>query len=497
MYTARFFKPTLLIIALALGTVSAHAERLQTHDGEQSIHPATLAKLDSLKNIPEVSLKVPAMQRFHTSTGVPVMFTAIHELPIIDINITFHGGSSKDAIIKRGSYGLSSMVATMLTQGTKNLDEDAFAEAMEQLGAGFAASSSLDFFDVDFRGLSDASELEPALDLFIDALANPAFDTEVLTRNQARMAQLFLSKKEEPAYLAHLQFLKAIYASHPYAYRSHGTPDGVASITRDDLLAYKARYLVRDNAHITITGNLSQTQAQDIAERIAAALPQGEKASHPSHPAATKKAHYHIPYDISQTNIMIGHLGERYSNDPAAMQARLNFSLGNAVLAGGDFNSRLMKEIREKGGYTYGISGSMSRFNQAGYYQISFATQEDKATDAINQTLDIIRDTLDTGIQAHEFELERTSALHAYPMSLATNSAIHGTAVSMLYRDLPDSYMTDRLTRLKNSSLDHANAALKSQIHPDDFIIVTIGKSAPKINGYDTVTIVPADTLLP
>lgn len=470
----------LSVLSLALLPLFGHANVTTT------VSPSTapLPKLDSLKDEKPLKFTIPKMERFTTDNGVPVIFTSVTELPIVDISLTFKGGSAKDSEIRAGGYGIAEMTATMMTQGTANMDENEFAEAAELLGVSFGATAWRDTFTYTFRSLSDDEQLTPALGLFADMIQNPRFDTNILKRNQAQYAVGFAQKKSDPAYIAQSAFFKAIYGDHPYAERTEGNETSVATISRDDLIAYKNKYLVSGNAHISITGDLSLDEAKTIANRLSATLPKGNKASDLPTPKTPKPTHIHVPYDSTQTHILIGHLGEKDSTDPAILQERTNFSLGNSVLAGGDFNARLMKEIRDKGGYTYGITGGMAIYDEKGYYQIKFSTQTERAKEAIGKTLDVVNDTLKAGISSDELELERTSRKYAYPTSLATNQAIHSTATQLNYDGLPDSHITDALTRLEMATLTDVNATLNRYVRPDEFIIVTLGKEKPNLDQF-------------
>lgn len=440
-----------------------------------------LPALDSLSNDKPLDLKIPNMERF-VIDDVPVIFTQIDELPILDISMTFKGGSAKDDTIRKDGYGIANMTATMMTQGTTHLDENEFAERAELLGVGFGAVAGRDTFEYSFRSLSDQKELYPALDLFVDMIENPRFDETILKRNQAQADIGFEFDKQNPSRLAHLAFLETLYDTHPYAMPTSGTQTSVATISRDDLVNYKNRYLTKNNAHLAITGDLSRDDAHAIATRLINALPKGEAVSDLPTPATPKPTHVHLDFDSTQTHVYIGHLGEKNTKDPAEFQRRTNFSLANSVLAGGDFNAYLMKEIRDKHGYTYGISGGMTIFDEKGYYRIGFSTQSEKVVDAITKTLQVIDNARTNGIRQSEFELERTSRKYAYPMSLATNLAIHHTASALNYQNLPDSHITDYLVRLDNATLDSVNASLKTYIRPHEFVIVTIGKEKPDLS---------------
>ena len=469
-----------LILALLLSTIPALATH-HSHTTQKIANDKPLPLLDSLTDNKPLDLKIPHMERF-VEQGVPTIFTQIDELPILDISITFKGGSAKDDTIRPDGYGIANMTATMMTQGTHNLDENEFAEHAELLGARFGASTSRDAFHFTFRSLSDDKELLPALDLFTDMIKNPRFDENILKRNLAQADLGFERDKQNPSRLAHLAFLKTLYGTHPYAMPTSGIQSSVATIHREDLIAYKNKYLTQDNAHIAITGDISISQAKTIAHRLVSALPKGEKVPNLPTPIPPKPQHIHLPYDSTQTHIYIGHLGDKHTTDPTELQNHTNFSLGNAILAGGDFNAHLMTEIRKKGGYTYGIRGGMTTFDERGYYRISFSTQTDKATKAIEETLQVIKNTRKNGITDRELNLERTRRKYAYPMMLDTNSAIHNTALTLNYNNLPDSHITDYLVRLDNATLSDVNHALNTYIRPDEFIIITIGKQKPDLS---------------
>lgn len=472
-------KTTLKILALGLLLTIGNAQASVIQTPSQTTTP--LPALESLKNDKPLTFNLPNMQRFDSKNGVPVIFTQLRELPIVDISITFGAGSAQDNQIKANGYGIAALTATMMTQGTTEMDEHAFAKASELLGAAFGAVAFKDTFVYRLRSLSDKEQLTPALTLFGQMISSPSFDPAILKRNQDQILLSFSAQQERPNQLGRKQFFKTLYGTHPYAIATEGTAQSVVGITREDLLAYKNTFLVADNAYISITGDLSAKQAQDIANRLSANLPKGQKVSALPSPSKPSPSHLHIPYDSKQTHVFIGHLGEKSTTDPNKLQELTNFSLGNSVLAGGDFNAHLMKEIRDKHGYTYGIGGNMTTLEERGYYLISFATQNDKASDAIKKTLHTINHTLSTGISQDELELERSARLSAYPMSLATNSAIHATATHLNIKNLPDSHISDYPKRLQHATLNDVNQALRTFIRPDEFIIITIGKDKPDL----------------
>ena len=481
MFFKRLFLTPIItaIFLLCSPTLSFSSIQIAT---DTEFNAQNLPKLDSLKKGKPLNLNIPKMQRFTTTNGIPVIFTAVHELPIVDISILFDGGSSRDSELKKDGFGIANMTANLITKGTKNLNEDAFSWQAERLGVTLGANVNQDSFAYVFRSLADDNELLPALSLFTDMIANPLFDKDTVKRaKETTLIGLKLSEQSAD-YLATTAFLNAIYGTHPYAKDTIGTQSSVANISADDLKHYHQRYLVAQNAYISITGDLSEQKARQIAEQLSMALPNGNKATLTPAPKKPKPTHIHVDYDSPQTVIIIGHLGAKDAKTAKEIEQELNFRLGNKVLAGGDFNARLMTAIRKQGGYTYGITGSMITYAQNGVYRIRFSTTTDKAKEAIKKTLKIIKDTLETGISENELRLTTTSLRHAYPMTLSNNLAIHNMATYLNKENLPDSYVSGFLSRLDNVTVANVNHTLKSQIHPDEFMIVTVGKQKPDLS---------------
>ncbi|WP_367104409.1 M16 family metallopeptidase [uncultured Psychrobacter sp.] len=439
-----------------------------------------LSKLTSIDNAKPLKVTVPTIEHFTTAAGVPVSFVQASTLPIVDIDLRFNAGSARDGNIRTQGFGIASMTATMLTQGTENLAEDDFTRAVETLGINLNSSAYKDMFIVSLRSLSDDEHLLPAIDLMTQMLTEATFDPQILARNKARLLVGLQQQKQDPSSLASLAFDKALYGSHPYAHPSSGTLESVPSIEQKDLTAFQKRYLVADNATLAMTGNLTLAQAKALAEDITSDLPKGSAAATlPEPKPLTQTEHIHIPFPSTQTTVLMGQLGSKRATDPKEQQQQTNFAVGNEVLAGGDFNARLMTEIRQNLGYTYGISGAMNPMLTRGPYQIGFSTRNDKARMAIDASLAVIDDTLDNGITKDEMALTTDNMKNSFPMSFASNAGINGLLGMMNFYKLPDDYLTNYMSRIDDVSLPAVNQTLRDTLDPDKFLIVTVGQDNP------------------
>ena len=476
-----------LFLGLTTLTMTAQADetngeeyRAKASTVDISAPIAALDKLTSLDNAKPLTVTVPEIQSFKTQAGVPVLFVPTTTLPIVDIGLRFNAGSARDGSISKEGFGIANMTATMLEQGSKRLDENAFTRAVETLGIGLSSSAHKDMFIVSLRSLSDDKHLLPAVDLMTQMITEPSFDEQILARNKARLLVGLQQQKQDPGSLASNAFNKALYGDHPYAHQSVGTLETVPNITRQQLIDFKNRYLVAANASLAMTGNLTLAQAKKLAEDITTNLPAGQAAAIlPEPKSLTKSQHIHIPFPSSQTTVLMGQLGDKRATDPQAQQKQTNFAVGNEVLAGGDFNARLMTEVRKNLGYTYGISGSMNPMLARGPYQIGFSTRNDKARAAIDASLAVINDTLDTGITSDEMKLTTDNLKNSFPMGFASNAGVNGLLGMMNFYQLPTSYLSNYVNRIDQVKLPEVNQTLRDTLQPEDFLIVTVGEVNP------------------
>lgn len=482
------------ILTVAVST-AAHAETATDIDNHTrgALDPtapiAALTTLSSLQETnPSLQVKTPDIIHFTTPAGTPVSLVQTHTVPIVDISIYFNAGAARDDAIKQGGYGIASLTATMLDQGTQTKNDNDIAEAIEQLGAELTANAYKDMFIVSLRTLSDEAHLRPATDLMSDILSHPTFPADNLARSKAQYLISLAQEDENPDSIAAKAFAKALYGNHPYAHPTKGTKASIAHIEQADLQAFAQQFLVARNAHIAITGDISAELAKDIAQRLTQALPAGTPA--PKLPDAKPLTHaktIHIPFDSSQTTVIMGQLGSKHEQDATRLQQRQNFAIVDEVVGGGNFQARLMQEVRKKRGLTYGIYSNMTPMQSQGSYTIRFSTRNDKSAEAIQATQQVLKETVQHGISAEELTLTKDSLTNSFPTSFASNAAINATIGMMGFYQLPDSYLTDYIKRLQQADLHSVNQSYASLIDPAKFLIVTVGNTRTTIKTHPPI----------
>ncbi|AOA58626.1 M16 family metallopeptidase [Acinetobacter larvae] len=434
----------------------------------------SLAQLKSLQGVKTTALyQTPFVQELENTAHVRSLFVATQALPIVDIQLTFNAGSAQDEYIGKGLYGLSSLAARLMTEGTDQYSAAEVANRFESLGASFSVSSYRDMFVIRLRSLSDPQHLQPAIDLMLHILNHATFKRSDLSMmlSSSRVGQKQV--QENPISLRSFQFYRSVYQEHPYAYPSAGTNLSLTKITREHLQQFRQQLLVKQNMSIALTGHLSTQQASDIANKISNSLATGQKA--PSLAAANAPQHFnvqYIPASGQQAYVMMGHLAVDYA-DPD----RVALEVANQILGGKGLNSILMRELRVKHGLTYGIYSQLSALQARGVFQISYSTALDDLIFSLTLSHRALIDFVEQPIDQTALDDVKAGMLRAFPMSFSSNERINAQIAAMAFYDLPNTYLKDYQQQLSSLTAKQIHQAVQRHLHPDQLTLVVVAES--------------------
>jgi len=406
------------------------------------------------------------IQTWRTNEGAKVLFVEARELPMFDLRLTFAAGSSHD----QGIPGLAMLTNAMLNEGVPGKDVSAIAAGFEDLGASFGNGAYRDMAVVSLRSLSAAEQREPALALFNQVLGQPTFPEESLARIKNQLLAGFEQQKQNPGKLANLELFQRLYGEHAYGHPSEGTAESIPGIDREQLQAFHARAYAAGNAVIALVGDLSRSEAEALTAAVSAALPAGPALPRIAQPEVPVPGPSHIEFPSNQTHLLIAQLGiDRRDPDYAALY------LGNQMFGGGGFGTRLMEEVREKRGLTYGIYSGFTAMQARGPFLISLQTRADQSAGTLQLIKDMLRDYLSDGPTEAELQRAKRELAGSFPLSTASNAAIVGQLGSMGFYDLPLSYLEDFMAEVQALSLEQVKDALNRHLDPEALVVVTAG----------------------
>lgn len=410
----------------------------------------------------------PQIQHWQTANGARVYFVEAPELPMVDVRVVFDAGSARDG----KQPGLALFTSAMLEEGAAGLDADTIARRFEDLGAQFSAGAYRDMATAGLRSLTKPAILQPALKTFIQVLTRPDFPQKALQRVRKQMLTGLQHQEQDPGAIASKAFYSALYGDHPYATPSDGTLASVKALQRGDLRDFYRRYYVARNAVVAIVGALDRNAAESLAEKLTAGLHQGQRAAEPPSPKPLKQPKTeHIEYPSTQTHILMGQPGiARGDKDYFPLY------VGNHILGGGGFGSRITTEVREKRGLSYSAYSYFAPMHAAGPFVLGLQTRNDNAEKALT----VLRETLETfrseGPTAKELEAAKKNITGGFPLKVDSNSDILGYIAMIGFYDLPLDYL-DRF----NATIDAVTAkqireAFQQRVDPAKMVTVTVGK---------------------
>jgi zinc protease len=416
------------------------------------------------------------IQTWTLANGARVFFVENHSIPILDVSIEFDAGSRRDP---QGKAGTASLTNAMLARGLSEgrapdgsiepaMNEaqisDAFADTAAQRGGGAGSDRA----GASLRSLSSPAERDASVQLLARLLAQPGFPANFFERDKARTISAIKEDLTKPASIGGKAFWRVAYGAHPYAMEA--TVASVEAITRDDLVEFHRRHYVANRAVVAMIGAVSRAEADAIAQQLTVRLPQG--AALPALPEVppVQGQEERIPHPASQSHILIG--------GPALVRGDPDFfalTVGNYVLGGGGFVSRLMQEVREKRGLTYGVSSYFSPMAQPGPFQISLQTQKEQTDNALKVVRDTLSSYLREGPTQAELKAAKDNLIGGFALRIDNNRKILDNIAVIGYYNMPLDYLDTWTDNVAKVTAAEIKAAFNRKIAADRLVTIVVG----------------------
>lgn len=414
-----------------------------------------------------------AIQEVTSPGGIKAWLVENHDIPFTALNIRFKGGTSLDAVGKRGAVNL---MTALIEEGAGDLDSQAFAAARDGMAAEFGFSSDSDGVSVSARFLTETSA--QATDLLHLALTQPRFDAQAIERVRGQVLQNIASSAKDPGTIASDLLSQAAFGDHPYGSSGDGTADSVQVLTRDDLLAAYHGALARDRIYVAAAGDISATDLGLMLDKLLGDLP-ATGAPQPADVALTAKGDVtQQSFPGPQSTISFYQGGIQFE-DPDYFAA----TILNEILGGNGFSSRLMNEVREKRGLTYGIDTSLAAYEHAELLAGSVATSNEKAAETMQVIRDVWADVAKNGVTQKEVDDTKTYLTGAYPLRFDGNKRIASILVGMQMLGLPVTYPAERNAKVDAVTLEDVNRVAATLLTPDKLTFVVVGDAVGVVSG--------------
>jgi len=437
-----------------------------------------------------VKAQVLDIQEITTEGGITAWLVEDDTVPILSLQFAFRGsGSVNDTI---GTQGLARLTSQMMTQGAGDLDATAFQKARKDRSVSLSFNAGRDHFFGTMKTLS--KHQDKAFELLKLALYQPRFEQADLDRMRKSNQSRIRSSLTDPQWIAARISNDFAFAGQAYAMNSGGTLSSLDAIQPDDLREFHSQYLGKKNLVVAASGNIDAETLSTLLDDVFGDLPDVEVAGADNFELANQGKIAFYEKDIPQSIIEIHHpgiardLGADNENDDYFLATVMNY-----VLGGSGFGSRLMEEIREKRGLTYGVYSSLQGYDATALLNVGTSTKNENVPEMLRLIKNEFRSLRNRGISASELRTAKSYLIGSLPLSLTSTNKISNLLLSLQLDDLPVDYLSRREDAIAEMSLDTVNDFVRTALDVDAFTTIIVGnpirnETDPFLAGDNIVT---------
>lgn len=398
--------------------------------------------------------------------GIKAWLVEDHNIPFAALEIQFKGGTSLEAPDKRGVVNL--MTAT-LEEGAGAFDSKGFAEARDALAAKFSFDAGTDSVGVSAKFLTE--NRDQAIDLLREALVTPRFDQDAVDRVREQVLSNLRSNEKDPGTIASEKFDALAFGEHPYGSSGDGTIPTVTALTREDVVTAHKAALARDRVYVAASGDITAEELGVLLDRLLGDLPATGAPLPGAAPWLLPPGVTVVDFPTPQSSVFFGQKAIP-RDDPDFFPA---FIL-NEVIGGGRFTARLMTEVREKRGLTYGIGTYIVNMDQADMILGQFSASNDKVAEAIKVVRAEWGRIVSEGVAPQELEATKTYLTGSYPLRFDGNGPIASILVGMQMDGMPIDYVTTRNAKIEAVTMDDIKRVAARLFKPEALQFVVVGQ---------------------
>lgn len=415
------------------------------------------------------------IEKLDSFKGAQAYLVQTKSLPMVDIEISIDAGDRYDPSAKSG---LATVVGQLMNYGAKSekglLNEAQIADEIADLGANLGVSVSGERAIMRIRTLSRKDLRDRAVQLASAMLSAPTYDAKILAREKQRMTTALLESETKPESVLDRRFRKLVYGDYPLA--NSPTVRSIANISTTDLQQFHRQFYRGDRMIVSIVGDVSKAEAAEIVQGLLQRVPQSGPAiaklpefeRSPVEPLSQREVT--IPFDTQQAHIAMGMTAVTRSNPDY-----FPLLVGNYVLGGGGFVSRLMSEVREKRGLAYSVFSYFAPGKDVGIFQAGVQTKSDQATLALEVMSSTIAQFIANGPMQSELDAAKANLINGYPLRIDNNRKLLDNVSSIAWNNLPLDTMDVWTKQVEMVSLDQVKEAFQKYLAMDRMKIVVLG----------------------
>ena len=410
---------------------------------------------------------MPDIQVIHSPQGRTAWLIEDHAVPLVAVNFLFRdAGSATDP---ENLQGLATLSGSLLTEGAGELDEAAFHTLVEEKGIRLGYSVSRDTFSGSMQTLSE--HLDTAARLVNLTLTQPRLEEAAINRARAQQKTSIAYREQTPDAQAEQLWWEVAFEGHPYRLPPDGTVASLDRVTRADITGFLQSRLAQGNLIVSISGDITAPRAAQLLDTLFSGLPAAASAAAVIPPYQLRGPQLSVQKrDLPQSVAVFGQPGIARRDPDYYAALTVNY-----VLGGGGFASRLMEEIREKRGLTYGIGTGLVSLHNAPLLMGRVSTVNGNMAEALRLTRQVLTEMQTRGLTATELQNAKDYLNGSFPLELDSTRKLAGLLTSMQYFGLPTDFLENREGLINAVTLAQANVVAKRLLAPENLIIAIVG----------------------
>ena len=474
---------TVVGVLLVLGLASATAAQTLRENQWPSSRPPRPGRAAEVKFPPYAIRTLP--------NGLQVIAVSHHEQPAISLRLLVRAGAAADP---KGKPGVANLVASLLDQGTTTRSATQIAEAIDTIGGALGTGAGTDLSYVSVVVLKDSFEF--GLELLGEIVRKPSFSPEEIERQREQLGSAMQVSYQDPDYIASAVIDRLIYGFHPYGAPGNGTPESLAAITREDLVAFHRVWFAPNNSILAVVGDVTAEEAFAQVERILGSWPRQETpaVSLGETPSPTRRVVVIDRPGAVQTEIRLGNLAI-----PRKHPDHVAFDLCVRVL-GGEGANRLQRVLRSERGLTYGASADLQGLEHGGAVVAETNTRSEATGEALRLAVDEVWRVQRERVNPLELADAQAYVTGNFPLTIEVPDDIARQILNVLFYELDVKELETQRDRVNAVSVDDIQRVAKAYLQPGRLSIVLVGDArtiVPQIRavGFTEFEVVPIEDL--
>ena len=399
--------------------------------------------------------------------GTVVYLAPSHEFPLVNLVVTFKGGSSLDPA---DVPGLASMTARMVREGgTGTMGPAEFDESLDFLATDVGVAANETFTAATMNCLK--INFDESLKLFLEMLRTPAFDAKRLETARARVLESLKQRNDDASSILSREWKRLVYGPGHFE-ASEPTDRTVASISKDRLTETHRRIFHPGNMIVSVSGDFDEKEMLGKLEKALSGWERGEPVADPVAPTAVlEPGLYHVPKEIPQGKVVMGSRAIT-RDDPDAIP----FLLLNEILGAGGFTSRLMQQVRSNEGLAYSVRSALTpRVAYPGDFRAGFESKNATvalAAKIVKEQIAKIREELVTD---DELETAKASLIETFPRQFESRPQMLRVFVNDEWTKRPKDYWKTFREKVRAVTREDLKRVAQKHLDPEKMAILVVG----------------------